>query len=83
MCKKYGMRQVYVNNSYIFHKGSCSSELSFDNYMEVKKDYIRQSYKYLIWWIIKDNIRKIIKLLLGTENNAVIYESETEIKNTI
>jgi len=83
MCKKYGMRQLYINNTYIFHKGNGSSKLSFDDYMNVRKDYIRQSYKYLIWWIIKDNIRKIIKQLLKIEDNAVVYESITDIKNKI
>ncbi len=75
MCKKYGLRQMYVTDTYIYHKEDRSSELSFQNNLDAVNNYLRQSYKFLVWWIIKDKFNGIIKQLIGISNNDIIYES--------
>ncbi|MFG6346905.1 MAG: glycosyltransferase [Lachnospiraceae bacterium] len=61
MCKKYKLKQLYVDSAYIYHKEDQSSEMSFQNKSEVMISYQAQSYKYLVWWIIKDKISDKIR----------------------
>ncbi len=60
MCKICGLRQVYTSDTYIYHKEDQSSELSFQNDSEIMQNYRRQSYKFLLWWIIKDKVNEMI-----------------------
>ena len=60
MCKKYGLRQIYTSNTYIYHKEDQSSALSFHNDSEIIEDYRRQSYKFLLWWVIKDKVTEVM-----------------------
>lgn len=53
MCKYKGLQQKYVLDTTIFHKEDQSSQLSFGNKEFVKKQYECQSYKYVIYWLIK------------------------------
>lgn len=78
MCKKYGLRQLYTNGTYIYHKEDQSSELSFKNDSKIIQDYRRQSYKFLLWWIIKDKVNEIIGQLFGVKNREKVYEAILE-----
>lgn len=53
MCRNKGLIQKYILDTEIFHKEDQSSKLSFDNNDFVKKRYECQSYKYVIYWLIK------------------------------
>lgn len=57
MCKKHDLEQIYVRDTYIYHKEDRSSELSFHNDNKVRSSYTLQSRKYVLWWIIKDKFR--------------------------
>lgn len=61
MCKKHGLRQVYVPSAYIYHKEDQSSEISFQNSPDVMMSYQCQSYKYFVWWIIKEKIGEKVR----------------------
>lgn len=56
MCRKYGLKQKYVSDTYIFHKEDGSSEMSFHNSEHVKWKYAVQSGKYVVWWLMKEKI---------------------------
>lgn len=56
MCKSVGLEQLYVNNAEIYHKEGQSSELSFNNENRKKYYYYLKSYKYVIFWIIKEKM---------------------------
>ena len=81
MCKKYSLRQIYVHDTFIYHKVNQSSEMSFHNDVNVKNNYRRQSYGYLVWWIIKDKVNETVKKLLQNQNIKEIYESTADLKN--
>ncbi len=61
MCKRYGLKQIYNDSTYIFHKEDQSSEMSFQNDLNIMYSYQCQSYKYVVWWIIKDKIRGMFR----------------------
>lgn len=77
MCKKYKLWQVYVHDIYIYHKEDQSSKMSFKNDFNTMEEYRRQSYIFLIWWIIKDNVYQRIRGLLRLQNREV-YKSTAE-----
>lgn len=56
MCKKYNLKQKYVEDAVIFHKEDQSSEMSFKNDNRIMLSYHLQSYKYVIWWVLKHEI---------------------------
>lgn len=60
MCENKGIRQVYVKSAQIFHKEDQSSELSFENCNEIKQKYSLSSEKYVLWWIIKNRVKRLI-----------------------
>lgn len=53
MCKCKGLRQKYISKAQIYHKEDQSSEMSFGNHREIIQKYMRQSWKYVIWWSLK------------------------------
>lgn len=75
MCKKCGLRQMYVADTYIYHKEDQSSELSFQNDTKIMNDYVRQSYKFFVWWVFKDKLNEIIKRCIGISDMDTVYES--------
>lgn len=64
MCKRYGLKQVYVKETYIFHKEDQSSEMSFQNEKKIMQKYTFKSYKYVVWWALKNSIIENIKSIL-------------------
>lgn len=58
MCTYRNLRQVYVPQTSIFHKEDQSSEMSFQNNDAVKGKYSRESMKYVLWWKIKQYMRR-------------------------
>lgn len=61
MCKQKNLKQVYVPNTWIYHKEDQSSLLSFQNDNRVMNKYMLQSSKYVIWWKIRYEIKKFLK----------------------
>ena len=61
MCQKYGLKQEYVADTYVYHKEDQSSKMSFKNNNSVMSKYRFQGRKYVIWWIIKNKINRYIK----------------------
>ena len=68
MCKRRGLKQIYDDSTYIFHKEDQSSEMSFQNNLKVRYSYQCQSYKYLVWWIMKDKISDMFKRILSDKS---------------
>ncbi|MEZ3435954.1 MAG: glycosyltransferase [Lachnospiraceae bacterium] len=60
MCEKHGLKQKYVKDAFIFHKEDQSSELSFGNDSKIMTSYQLDSYKYVVWWSLKNKIFNII-----------------------
>lgn len=60
MCKDKGLRQKYADSAQIYHKEDQSSGLSFHNNQDVIQKYVRQSWKYVIWWSFKEWIKGTI-----------------------
>lgn len=58
MCMYKKLRQKYVPSTVILHKEDQSSKLSFNNDLRVIKRYQYQSYKYVLFWIIKCKLRR-------------------------
>ncbi len=56
MCKKHGLEQKYVEDAFIFHKEDQSSEMSFGNDNRIMTSYQLDSYKYVVWWSLKNKI---------------------------
>ena len=48
MCKKYSLRQIYVHDTFIYHKVNQSSEMSFHNDVNVK--IITEGKVMVIWF---------------------------------
>lgn len=69
MCKCKNLRQVYVEETSIFHKEDQSSEMSFGNSINYKNQYLYDSKKYIIWWCIKYKILSLIKNAVGKKAN--------------
>lgn len=61
MCKRHKLIQKYVPDTFIFHKENQSTEQSFHNDKSILAKYFTQSHKFLIWWILKDQIYGIIR----------------------
>ena len=61
MCKMYGLKQKKLHSTYIYHKEDQSSLESWGNDEKVKGKYSVNSYKYVIWWRIKFEIKSKIK----------------------
>ncbi len=59
MCKCKGLRQKYAGSAEIYHKEDQSSELSFGNDQDIIQKYIRQSWKYVIWWSLRGWLKGI------------------------
>ena len=60
MCERYGLEQVKVEDTEIYHKEDQSSEKSFGNAKSVKVKYQLKSYKYVIWdWMKARLVQKI------------------------
>lgn len=78
MCKKYNLLQIYVHDTYIYHKEDQSSKMSFENDFNIMEEYRRHSYMFLIWWIIKDNVKQKTRQLLGLYNSDIVYKSTVE-----
>lgn len=53
MCKCKGLRQKYTGRAKIYHKEDQSSGLSFGNNQDIIQKYVKQSWKYVIWWSLK------------------------------
>lgn len=64
MCKRFGLKQKYVDDTYIFHKEDKSSWMSFRNDQFIRSKYSMQSRKFVLWWILKN---RICELLLTKE----------------
>lgn len=58
MCKYVNIDQTYVPECEIYHKEDRSSEMSFHNDKRIDIKYNLQSYKYVIYWAIKNSFRK-------------------------
>lgn len=58
MCVYRELQQKYVTTTVILHKEDQSSKLSYNNDVSIKKQYMYQSYKYVLFWIIKCRLRK-------------------------
>ena len=64
MCERYGLEQVKVEDTEIYHKEDQSSEKSFGNAKSVKVKYQLKSYKYVIWnWMKTRLVQKIRRKL--------------------
>ena len=61
ICERYGLTQKYAENAWIYHKEDQSSEMSFQNSSIVKRKYAFKSYKYVVWWSLKNSLLKVIK----------------------
>ena len=57
MCKNRSLQQKYVDSVRIFHKEDQSSEMSFNNEKQRAWYYHLKSYRTLLWYIVKSNIR--------------------------
>ena len=61
MCKRAGLRQIYVSDTNIFHKEDQSSKFLLGNRCSVKEKYALQSYKYVVWESFRDFIKNSLK----------------------
>ena len=61
ICQRYQIKQKYTESTYIIHKEDQSSMLSFQNSSEIKQKYVFKSYKYVVWWALKNEIFKRIR----------------------
>lgn len=62
MCRRVGLRQLYVDDTNIIHKGDQSSKFLFCNGSSEWIRYVLQSYKYVVWESFKDFItQKILR----------------------
>lgn len=61
ICERYQIKQKYTESTYIFHKEDQSSILSFQNNSDIKQKYVFMSYKYVVWWALKNEILNRIK----------------------
>ena len=59
MCERYNLKQIYVEDTYLFHKEDQSSKESFKNENAIMSKYRLQGRKYVIWWIIKNKINRL------------------------
>lgn len=64
ICERYGLKQKYVKDTYIYHKEDQSSEMSFHNNIEVRNKFVIESYKYVVWWSFKITIYNFVKNIL-------------------
>lgn len=58
MCKRAGLRQMYVRDTSIFHKEDQSSKFLFSNRNTVQAKYELRSYKYVVWESFKNFISR-------------------------
>lgn len=65
MCQRRGLRQKYVKDTYIYHKTSQSSDMSFYNDANIVSEYAFQSYKYVVWWAFQNLFFEKLKGLHG------------------
>ena len=79
MCKKYGLRQLYVHDTYIYHKEDQSSQASFQNVPEIIWHYRIQSYKFLLWWTVKDKVNEILSYMKNTKRYGIVYGSTAKL----
>lgn len=56
MCKVHKLKQFYVGETYLFHKENQSTKLFIENCSKDSQGYYLQSYKWVIWWIIKSKL---------------------------
>lgn len=68
MCKKYNLAQKYVEDAFIFHKEDQSSEMSFKNDNRIAISYHLDSYKYVVWWVLKNKITDALCIVKKREN---------------
>lgn len=61
MCKYVGIYESYVPECSIYHKEDQSSEMSFQNDKHIDIKYNLQSYKYVVYWAIKNALKKSLK----------------------
>lgn len=62
MCKEKNLKQRYTDRTCIYHKEDQSSALSFNNENKTMNRYQLKSYKYLVWWILKDRIQDLLHI---------------------
>lgn len=48
LCKRVGIKQIYVSKASIYHKEDQSSKFLFNNENSIKLKYIKDSYKYVL-----------------------------------
>lgn len=61
MCKFKGLEQRYVSETMIFHKEDRSSKQSFANDKMIKRKYQFQSYKFVLFWLVKYELYAFFK----------------------
>lgn len=79
MCKRHGLHQLYVHDTYIRHKENKSTEASFKKNMgAMQETFYMQSCIFLIYWIVKDKAADAIKTIKGIKDDMIVYRSTLE-----
>lgn len=63
MCERHGLKQKYVEDAFIYHKEDQSSEMSFGNDRRIMTSYQFDSYKYVVWWSLKNKISELLSAI--------------------
>ncbi len=49
LCQRLGLKQIYIEDTYLYHKEDQSSKFLFQNRASEKDAYVLSSYKYVVW----------------------------------
>lgn len=58
-CEKAGLKETLVDETFLYHKGGCSSGILYDNNVGVYNKYFLSSYKFVVLESIKNFIVNI------------------------
>lgn len=59
-CLRAGLHEKLVDDALLFHKGGQSSEILYNNDVNIYNKYFLSSYKFVLWESIKDYIKNNI-----------------------